>query len=299
MPQDSKCMTKRAARPQACGPSVIPTTALPSGERIPILGQGTWRMGEDPRRRSDEVAALRLGLDLGMRLIDTAEMYGEGGAEEVIAEAIAGRRDQVFLVSKLYPYNATRCGTIAACERSLKRLQTDRLDLYLLHWRGSAPLVETVEAFEELVAAGKIRYWGVSNFGMADMRELMALPNGTNVTTDQVLYNPAHRGIELDLLPWCRRRGIPIMAYSPVEQGRIRDDPALKAVASRHEATPAQVALAWLLRQDGIVTIPKASTLKHVRENRAAVDLWLTIRDVAELARAFPRPRRRRVLEML
>lgn len=256
-------------------------------------------MGENPQRRQDEIAALGLGLDLGMTLIDTAEMYGEGGAEEVVALAIANRRDEVFLVSKVYPHNATRRGTIAACDRSLKRLRTDRIDLYLLHWRGATPLAETVEAFNELVGAGKIRHWGVSNFDTADMGELAALPSGAKVATNQVLYNLSRRSIEWDLLPWCREQGIPIMAYSPVEQGRILDKPVLKAIASRRGATPAQVALAWLLRQDGVIAIPKTVRLDRVRENRAALDVSLTSEDFAELDRTFPPPRRPEPLEML
>ncbi len=277
----------------------IPTLSLPSGERVPVLGQGTWMMGESRRSRREEVEALRLGLDLGMTLIDTAEMYADGGAEEVVAEAIAGRRDQVFLVTKVLPGNASRRGTIEACERSLRRLRTDRIDLYLLHWRGRYPLAETLEAFAELVRAGKIRYWGVSNFDTDDMAELTGLPGGAAVATNQVLYNLSRRGIEYDLLPWCRERRIPIMAYSPIEQGRILGNPALRRVAARHGATPAQVALAWLLRQKDVMVIPKAGRPEHVRENRAALDLELTAEDLAELDRAFPPPTRKVPLEML
>lgn len=277
----------------------IPTLSLPSGERVPVLGQGTWMMGESRRSRREEVEALRLGLDLGMTLIDTAEMYADGGAEEVVAEAIAGRRDQVFLVTKVLPGNASRRGTIEACERSLRRLRTDRIDLYLLHWRGRYPLAETLEAFAELVRAGKIRYWGVSNFDTDDMAELTGLPGGAAVATNQVLYNLSRRGIEYDLLPWCRERRIPIMAYSPIEQGRILGNPALRRVAARHGATPAQVALAWLLRQKDVMVIPKAGRREHVRENRAALDLELTAEDLAELDRAFPPPTRKVPLEML
>jgi diketogulonate reductase-like aldo/keto reductase len=279
--------------------AAVPTIELPSGEAVPVLGQGTWMMGEDTRRRADEVAALRLGLDLGMTLIDTAEMYGTGGAEEVVAEAIAGRRDEVFLVSKVLPENSSRRGTIAACDRSLRRLATDRIDLYLLHWRGSPPLRETLEAFDALVRAGKIRHWGVSNFDAADMAELARLPAGAAVATNQVLYNLTRRGIEHELLPWCRERRLPIMAYSPLEQTRLLGRPALADVAGRHRATPAQVALAWLLRRDGVIAIPKAATLAHVRDNRAALDLRLTEQDVAALERAFPPPAGPRPLEML
>jgi diketogulonate reductase-like aldo/keto reductase len=279
------------------------TLRLPSGRPIPVLGQGTWGMGEDRAMRQTEITALRLGLDLGMTLIDTAEMYAEGGAEEVVAEAIAGRRADVFLVSKVYPHNATRRGAVEACGRSLQRLKTDYLDLYLLHWRGSVPLVETLEAFQSLKRAGKILDYGVSNFDQDDMEEASALPGGDQIVTDQVLYNLRHRGIEWDLLPWCRQRGIPIMAYSPIEHSPIEqrgmlDHPRLKLVASRHSATPAQVALAWLLRQEDIIAIPKASQPAHVRENRAALDLTLTDEDLAELDRAFPPPRKKMPLAM-
>ena len=277
----------------------VPTLRLPSGERVPVLGQGTWYMGEQRHARREEAAALRLGLDLGMTLIDTAEMYASGGAEEVVAEAIAGRRDEVFLVSKVLPGNASRRRTIEACERSLRRLRTDRIDLYLLHWRGRYPLSETLEAFQELQKAGKIRYWGVSNFDTEDMEELAALRGGSAVATNQVLYNLSRRGIEYDLLPWCRERRIPIMAYSPIEQGRILQNPALQRVAARHGATAAQVALAWLLRQGDTMVIPKAARPEHVRENRAALDLTLTEDDLAELDQAFPAPTRKVPLEML
>lgn len=275
------------------------TVPLPSGEVVPALGQGSWGMGDDPRQREAEAAALRLGLDLGLTLIDAAEMYADGAAEEVVGEAIAGRRDEVFLVSKVMPQNASRRGTIAACERSLRRLGTDRLDLYLLHWRGGSPLAETVEAFATLQREGKIRYWGVSNLDPDDMRELLRAAGGAAVATDQVLYNLTRRGIEFDLLPWCRERGIPIMAYSPIEQGRMLAHPALRAVAERRDATPAQVALAWLLRQEGIIAIPKASNAGHVRENHAALALHLTAEDLTDLDRAFPPPTRPQPLEML
>jgi diketogulonate reductase-like aldo/keto reductase len=279
------------------------TLRLLSGRLIPALGQGTWGMGEDPTKRPAEIAALRLGLDLGMTLIDTAEMYGEGGAEEVIGEAIAGRRDEVFLVSKVYPHNATRRGAIEACGRSLLRLKADYLDLYLLHWRGTVPLIETLAAFQVLKQAGRIRDYGVSNFDQLDMEEATVLPGGDEIATDQVLYNLRHRGIEWDLLPWCRERGIPLMAYSPIEhspreQQGILDHPWLRLVAARHHATPAQIALAWLLQQEDITVIPKASHTAHVRENRAALDLKLTNEDLMELDRAFPPPRRKMPLAM-
>jgi diketogulonate reductase-like aldo/keto reductase len=279
--------------------ATLRSIVLPSGERIPALGQGTWYFAEDPRRRQDEITALRLGLDLGMTLIDTAEMYADGAAEELVGEAIAGRRDQVFLVSKVLPDNATRSGTVAACERSLRRLRTDRIDLYLLHWRAHRPLAGTLAAFAELAGAGKIRHWGVSNFDVSDMEELAGLAGGSGAATDQVLYNLTRRGIEYDLLPWCRERGLPVMAYSPIEQGRLLKRPELKRVAARHGATPAQVALAWALREDGVIAIPRAATPAHVRENRAALDLRLAEQDLAALDRAFAPPTAPRPLEVL
>jgi diketogulonate reductase-like aldo/keto reductase len=287
------------ARQRATPSTGVRSTKLPSGEPVPVLGQGTWHMAEHPERRNHEIAALRVGLDLGLRLIDTAEMYADGAAEELVGDAIAGRRDEVFLVSKVLPQNATRRGTIAACERSLRRLGTDRLDLYLLHWRESMPLSETLAGFEALLTNGKIRYWGVSNFDVPDMEELVGLPGGSAVTTDQVLYNLTRRGIEYDLLPWCVKRGIPIMAYSPIEQGRMLRHPVLQRLAAGHDATPAQLALAWVLRQDRVIAIPKAGTPAHVRENRAALDLRLTEQDLDALDRAFPPPKHKVPLEML
>jgi diketogulonate reductase-like aldo/keto reductase len=278
---------------------MVKTLSLPSGRPIPVLGQGTWGMGEDPAKRKIEIAALQLGLDLGMTMIDTAEMYGEGKAEEIVAEAIAGRRAQVFLVSKVYPHNATRKGAVSACERSLKRLHTDYLDLYLLHWIGSVPVAETLEAFERLKREGRILDYGVSNFDKDDIDEAFSLPGGSEIAADQVLYNLQHRGSEWDLLPWCREHRMPIMAYSPIQQGRMLKDKHLKLVAARHDATPAQVALAWLLSRDGVLTIPKASNTAHVRENRAALDLKLTEADIAELDRAFPPPLKKTPLAML
>ncbi|PBB27071.1 MULTISPECIES: aldo/keto reductase [unclassified Mesorhizobium] len=280
-------------------PSTIRTTTLPSGEAVQVLGQGTWKMGEDSRRRADEVDALKLGLDLGLTLIDTAEMYASGGAEEVVAQAIAGRRAEVFVVSKVLPSNASRAGVQRACENSLKRLRTDRIDLYLLHWPGSVPLAETVEAFEALKKAGKIRHWGVSNFDTEDMEDLAGLPDGGNVQTNQVLYNLVRRGPEFDLAPWSRRRGIPLMAYSPVEQGALARNARLDAVAARRNATAAQIALAWVMHQEGVIAIPKASSQEHVRQNFAALDIKLTGEDLADLDRAFPPPTRRRGLEMI
>jgi diketogulonate reductase-like aldo/keto reductase len=279
-------------------PTAIPTISLPGGERVVALGQGTWHMGESASRREQEIAALRLGLELGLSLIDTAEMYANGVAEEIVGEAFAGRRDDIFIVSKVLPENATRRGTVAACERSLKRLKTDRIDLYLLHWRGSPTLADTLAAFATLMSDGKIRHWGVSNFDADDMAELWSL-GGDAVATNQVLYNLTRRGIEHDLVPACRKRHVPIMAYSPIEQGRLLRHRALKEIGDRHGVTPAQVALAWLLQQDGTIVIPKSSNDAHVRENRAAASVKLTAADLAALDQAFPPPKGPRALEML
>jgi diketogulonate reductase-like aldo/keto reductase len=275
------------------------TITLKSGIAVPSLGLGTWHMGERAQAAAGEVAALQLGLDLGLSLIDTAEMYGEGGAEEVVGRAIKGRRDGVFLVSKVYPHNASRSGVVAACERSLKRLATDRIDLYLLHWRGSHPLAETIAGFEALVRQGKIGAWGVSNFDVDDMAELGAAPGGKACASNQVLYHLGERGIEWRLLETCRAQGIMVMAYSPLGQGDILAHPVLATLARKHGTTPAAVALAFLLAQDGVVVIPKASTLAHVRANAAARDVALDADDHAELARAFPPPRRGKPLAML
>lgn len=277
----------------------IPTTPLPSGEPIPVFGLGTWMMGESEKMRADEVDALKLGLDLGATLIDTAEMYGDGEAEAIVGEAIAGRRDGLFIVSKVLPENAARKDTIAACERSLRRLRTDRIDLYLLHWRGSTPLQHTLDAFLQLQRDGKIRHWGVSNFDTDDMEELVSLPGGEACATNQVLYNLKRRRIEYDLVPFCRDRGVPVMAYSPIEQGRLLGVAALKEVASRHGVSTAQVALAWLLGKPATIVIPKATKPAHVRDNFAALDLKLTADDLAVLDRAFPPPERKYALEML
>jgi len=277
----------------------FPMVTLPGGERVPALGQGTWHMGENRRRADEEAAAVRLGIELGMTLIDTAEMYGNGGAEEMVARAAEGVRDDLFIVSKVYPHNASRAGVIAACERSLERLRTDRIDLYLLHWRGSIPLTETIAGFERLLREGKIRHYGVSNFDRADMAEWAALKGGETVAADQVLYNLSRRGPEWDLLPWCRERGIAIIAYTPLGQGSLLHDRTLAEIAHRRNATPAQVALAWLLRQEGVIVIPKAARLEHVRDNRGALDVALTEEDLAALDRAFPPPKGKRSLGML
>jgi len=289
------------------------TLRLPGGERVPVLGQGTWRMGEDKSAHKDEVAALRLGIELGMTLIDTAEMYGEGGAEKVVADAIEGQRDRVFVVTKVYPHNATRTELPKACERSLKRLRIEVIDLYLLHWRGDVSLGEIVETFEKLRTAGKIKRWGVSNFDFDDMKELFGIENGPNCAANQVLYNLEHRQIESSLLPLLqaanlnRQSGsdhqtspIPIMAYSPVGHGRgLLDNTTLKKIAKRHDATPAQIALAWVLRQPQVVAIPKASDETHVRDNAGSAEIELTKEDLAEIDDNFPPPRSKEELPML
>ena len=263
---------------------------LPSGGELPVLGQGTWGMGEDPSAHASEVTALRHGLDLGLGLVDTAEMYGSGGAERVVGEAIRGRRDDVFLVSKVLPHHADRQGTVSACEDSLRRLGTDHIDLYLLHWRGGVPLAETLAAFAELQEAGKIGGFGVSNFDTDDMRELWSSAGGDACATNQILYNLSRRGPEYDLLPWCRDHEVPVMAYSPIEQGRLLGDPVLAEVAAGHGVTPARVAIAWVLAGGGLCAIPKASDLAHVEENRAALDLRLTKEDLKTLNDRFPPP---------
>ena len=282
-----------SARP----PDDLPVVRLPDGGEVPALGQGTWRMGERGDRNA-EAAALRLGLDLGMTLIDTAEMYGEGGAEEVVGDAVSGRRDEVFLVSKVYPHNASRTRLPRALEASLGRLKVERLDLYLLHWRGSVPLAETVEAMERAVAQGKIARWGVSNLDVDDLKELGPALKGCS--TDQVLWNLESRGVEFDLLPFCASHGMPVMAYSPLGQGgSLLSHKALKAIAARHGATPAQVALAFILHRPGVIAIPKAADAAHVRANAAARHLRLSEADFAELDTAFPPPRRKRPLEVI
>ena len=276
---------------------MIPRVRLPDGTEIPALGQGTWHMGENAAAAAAETTALRAGIAAGLTLIDTAEMYGDGGAERVVAAAIAGQRDAVFLVSKVYPHNASAAGVARAAAASLKRLRTDRIDLYLLHWRGAHPLAETVAAFEKLRAQGAIRYWGVSNFDVSDLQEL---PDGAACATNQVLYNPDRRGIEFDLLPFCRARAMPVMAYSPLGQaGRLLRSKALAAVAARHGVTAAQVAIAWSLRDGTTISIPKASQPAHVAENAAAAGLLLTAADLAEIDAAHPPPARKQGLGML
>ncbi|WP_070885758.1 aldo/keto reductase [Pseudomonas argentinensis] len=267
-----------------------------AGTQVPVIGQGTWRMGENRDQRKDEVAALREGIERGLRLIDTAEMYGEGGAETVVGEAISGKRDQVFLVSKVYPHNASRSGVVAACERSLQRLGTEYLDLYLLHWRGQHPLDETVEAFERLREQGKIGRWGVSNFDLDDLQELGEPACATN----QVLYNPEERGVEFDLLPWQQRQNMPLMAYCPLGQGgALLADAALRQVAQRHGVSTAQVALAWALRQPNVLVIPKASDPRHLAENAASAELQLSAADLQAIDSAYPAPTRKQRLQMV
>ncbi|HKU88641.1 MAG TPA: aldo/keto reductase [Steroidobacteraceae bacterium] len=271
-----------------------------AGEQVPVLGQGTWQLGDRADRRQQEIAALQLGIDLGMTLIDTAEMYGDGASEELVAEAITGRRDRLFLVTKVLPGNATsKQRIVTSCENSLRRLRVDHVDLYLLHWRQSEKLAVVVEAFTELVAAGKIRHWGVSNFAVADLQELEGVAGGRNVASNQVLYNVTRRGIEFDLLPRTRAAGVNVMAYTPIEQGRILGSAVLREIARRHNVTAAQIALAWTIRAEGVMAIPRSGSPAHTRENAAAADLELTPRDLQEIDRAFPPPRKARALEML
>ena len=275
------------------------TVTLPGGEAVPALGQGTWNMGDSSASRAAEIATLRRGIDLGLTLIDTAEMYGDGRSEQLIAEAIAGRRDEVFIVSKVLPNNASRRGTAAACERSLKHLKTDRIDLYLLHWRGGVPFAETLDALMTLKRAGKIRHYGVSNLDLAETKEWFEARGGEATATNQLLYNLSRRGIEWDLLPWLRARGIPVMAYSPLEQARLFKNAKFVALAKASGATPAQLALAWLLAKDGVMVIPKCSSPARVEENAAAREIKLTAAQMAELDKIFPPPRGARPLEML
>jgi diketogulonate reductase-like aldo/keto reductase len=275
------------------------TVTLPSGETVPALGQGTWNIGDSRARRAQEIATLRRGIDLGLTLIDTAEMYGDGRSEQLVAEAIAGRRDEVFLVSKVLPSNASRRGTLAACERSLKNLATDRIDLYLLHWRGGVPFAETLEALMSLQRAGKIRHYGVSNLDLAEMKEWWKTPGGEATAANQLLYNLSRRGIEWDLLPWLTERRVPVMAYSPLEQARLFKNAKFAALAKQSGITPAQLALAWLLARDNVMVIPKCSSVARVEENAAAREITLTAAQLAELDNVFPPPTGPRALEML
>ncbi|MBN7808186.1 aldo/keto reductase [Agrobacterium rosae] len=277
----------------------IPTVTLPSGVSIPALGIGTWNMGEERAAEISEISSIRKSVELGMTVVDTAEMYADGKSEEVVGKAIVDIREQVFLVSKVYPFNASAQGTIDACERSLKRLGTDHLDLYLLHWRGSHPLEDTVSAFEKLKADGKITDWGVSNFDTDDMEELFSFTEGKNCAANQVLYNLSRRGPEYDLLPWCQNHGVPLMAYSPIEQGRLLKNHELIRIAKAYQATPAQVALAFLLDRDGVMAIPKSANPERVTENRGATDLDISDDDWAALDAEFPPPTQKVPLEML
>lgn len=275
------------------------TVALPSGERVPALGLGTWKLGERKRSAAAEVGAIRHALQIGYRLIDTAEMYGEGGAEEIVGEAIAGRRDELFIVTKVYPHNASRRGAIAACERSLKRLRTDRIDLYLLHWRGAVPLAETVDAFEHLKRDGRIRHWGVSNFDVADLQELWSLADGAHCAANQVYYSVSRRGIEYELLPWQRAQRVPTMAYSPIDEGALARNSALAQIGKAHGASAAQIALAWALSRPDVIAIPKAVQLEHLRQNFAAASLRLSADELARIDRQFPPPRGRTPLAIV
>jgi diketogulonate reductase-like aldo/keto reductase len=275
------------------------TVTLPCGERVAALGQGTWMMGDHRARRSEEIATLRRGIDRGMTLIDTAEMYGDGRSEQLVAEAIAGRRDEVFIVNKVLPGNASRRGTAAACERSLKNLGTDRIDLYLLHWRGGVPFAETLAALQTLQREGKIRHYGVSNLDLAEMRAWWQTPGGEATATNQLLYNLTRRGIEWDLLPWLRERRVPVMAYSPLEQARLVNNVKLAALARDSGMTPAQLALAWLLAKEDVMVIPKCSSLQRVEDNAAARDFQLTVEQLTALDHLFPPPQGPRPLEML
>lgn len=276
-----------------------PTVTLPDGERVPALGLGAWQLGEQPAQRAEELAALRLGLDLGACLIDTAEMYGDGASETLVAEAIRGRREQVFLVTKVHPANATRAGTIAACERSLARLQCGVIDLYLLHWRGKVPLAETLEAFARLRESGKIRHYGVSNFDTADLEELWRIAPGRSLATNQILYNLKRRAVEVSLIPWLRQRRVSVMAYSPIEQAALLRDPQLTQFARRHGLTPAQAAIGWLLTKDGVIAIPRTSSTVRMRENLGALAHPLSPAQVTELEALYPRPAKAGPLEML
>ncbi|MCW2704158.1 MAG: oxidoreductase [Blastococcus sp.] len=277
----------------------IRAVSLPDGSTVPALGMGTWYLGENPDQHDIQLSALRTGIEVGLTLIDTAEMYGDGAAEELVGKAIAGRRDSVFLVSKVLPSHATLAGTPKACRDSLRRLGTDHLDMYLLHWRGTAPLAQTVEAFEELVQAGLIRCWGVSNFDVLDLVELVAVPGGTRFQTDQVLYNLGRRGTEYDLLPWLRETGTPLMAYSPVDHGSLLEHPAIRDMAGAKGVTPAQLAIAWVLRLPDVFAVAKASTRAHVIENSAAMEISFSPAELDQLDRILPPPFSKVPLEVL
>jgi diketogulonate reductase-like aldo/keto reductase len=277
---------------------------LPDGTVLPSIGQGTWRMGEDPRMKEKEIKALQLGLDLGMKVIDTAEMYADGASERIVREAIKGRRDEVFLVSKAYPFHAGLDRIEEACDASLRRLGTDYLDLYLLHWRGSVPLEETVEGMERLRSKGKIKRWGVSNFDTADMEELWHAPNGDHCQVNQVLYHLGSRGIDYDLVPWQREHNRPIMAYSPLAQGgtlrkQLFTEPVMWELADRYNAEPLQIALAWVIRSNQCLAIPKAVQEEHVIANAEAVGIDLTEEDLNKIDRVFPKPMKKMPLDII
>lgn len=294
----------RRDRTGAVRETAVGRVKLGDGTEVAAIGQGTWRIGDNSRHRQEEIAALQAGLELGMNLIDTAEMYGEGRGESLVGESLKGKRDGVFLVSKVYPHNAGRARSFRSCEESLKRLRTDRLDLYLLHWRGRVPLEETVECMERLVEQGKIIRWGVSNFDTADMRELAALTGGSRCAVNQVLYHLGSRGIEYDLLPWQRDRGMPIMAYSPLAQaGALRtgltEHPAVVRAAEAHGASPLQILLAWSIRGGDVIAIPKASSVRHVTENAQAARISLSDEEIAALDEAFSPPARKVPLDII
>ena len=279
---------------------MIPAVSLPDGRKVPALGQGTWNLGTSRSDVAAEVRVLREGIDLGMSLLDTAEIYADGGAERVVAQAIAGQRDKVFLVSKVAPSHASATAVVKHCDASLQRLGTAMIDLFLLHWPGRHPLADTVAAFERLRASGKIRYWGVSNFDTDEMETLLTLPRGANCATDQVLYNPQERGPEFDLLPWCAKHRMPVMAYSPLGQaGNMLKSAALSSVAIRHDASPAQIAIAWSLRSGGVISIPKASSLAHIRENAAAAAIKLTAEDLRTIDKAHKPPAQKQPLGII
>jgi diketogulonate reductase-like aldo/keto reductase len=289
-------MIERVAKSSIRG---IMKTLEIGGRRVPQLGQGTWNIGESAATRAAEIATLRRGVELGMTLIDTAEMYGSGSSELLVGEAIAPLRDRVQLVSKVLPSNASKDGTIRACEASLKRLRVKTIDLYLLHWPGRFPLRDTVEAFHGLLEQGKIRAWGVSNFDVDDMEELFDVAGGNTCAVNQVLYNPEHRGMEYDLLPWCQQHKVTVMAYSPIGQGgELLDSKALRCIARKHRVTPAQVAIAWCLRRP-VLAIPKAGSIEHVEQNAVATGLELDVQDLAEIDRTYPAPKRKMGLDML
>lgn len=277
----------------------LPATILPNGEQVPRLGQGTWRMGENHRNASNEIDALCAGIDLGMHLIDTAEMYGEGGAEEIVASAIKGRRDQVFLVSKVYPHNAGRVDAVKACERSLRRLNVDVIDLYLLHWRGSVPFADTIEAFEALVESGKIRQFGVSNFDVDDLEQWVSISGGEKLATNQVLYNLGRRWPEWQLLDWCEQKSVPVMAYTPLEPAAGQSNPVLDQIAVEHDASAAQIALAWVLRRQNVIAIPKAASVAHVEQNAAVFAIKLSDDELAALDKVWPAPDSPASIEMI